>query len=84
MYYQTGHLPYYKDGMFPFMEMKESEEDETSEAYVLRPMNVLIIVFASQKDPTESYPLDLQNTVTCTDTKILVLCLACSLYVVCA
>ncbi len=61
MYYQTGHLPYYKDGMFPFMEMKESEEDETSEAYVLRPMNCPHHhrVFASQKRSYRELPVRL-------------------------
>ena len=61
MYYQTGHLPYYKDGMFPFMEMKESEEDQTSEAYVLRPMNCPHHhrVFASQKRSYRELPLRL-------------------------
>jgi threonyl-tRNA synthetase len=45
LYYKTGHLPYYKDGMFPFMEMKEHKEGpdgekvEVTESYVLRPMN---------------------------------------------
>ena len=61
MYYQTGHLPYYKDGMFPFMEMKESEEDDTSEAYVLRPMNCPHHhrVFASQKRSYRELPVRL-------------------------
>jgi len=61
MYYQTGHLPYYKDGMFPFMEMKESEDDETSEAYVLRPMNCPHHhrVFASQKRSYRDLPVRL-------------------------
>ena len=61
MYYQTGHLPYYKEGMFPFMEMKESEEDETSEAYVLRPMNCPHHhrVFASQKRSYRELPVRL-------------------------
>ena len=61
MYYQTGHLPYYKDGMFPFMDMKESEDDETSEAYVLRPMNCPHHhrVFASQKRSYRELPVRL-------------------------
>ena len=33
LYEKTGHLPYYKDGMFPFMKMEEEEE------YCLKPMN---------------------------------------------
>ena len=61
MYYQTGHLPYYKEGMFPFMEMKESEEDQKSEAYVLRPMNCPHHhrVFASQMRSYRDLPLRL-------------------------
>ena len=32
LYEKTGHLPYYKEGMFPFMEMEDEE-------YCLKPMN---------------------------------------------
>ena len=39
LYEQTGHLPYYADGMFPFMEIKEHEADTESVKYVLKPMN---------------------------------------------
>ncbi len=39
LYEKTGHLPYYKEGMFPFMEVKENEEDGHHTNYVLRPMN---------------------------------------------
>ena len=41
LYYATGHLPYYKDGMFPFMQVtdKTNEGEEVSEEYVLKPMN---------------------------------------------
>lgn len=41
LYRTTGHLPYYKEGMFPFMQMKEDSEDGESvtEEYVLKPMN---------------------------------------------
>lgn len=42
LYWKTGHLPYYAEGMYPFMELKESSEDgeeEVREQYVLRPMN---------------------------------------------
>ncbi len=61
MYYKTGHLPYYKEGMFPFMELKESEESETNEAYVLRPMNCPHHhrVFASQKRSYRELPIRL-------------------------
>lgn len=42
LYHKTGHLPYYKDGMFPFMEMVETTNEkgeEIKESYALRPMN---------------------------------------------
>ena len=41
LYYQTGHLPYYKDSIFPPMELVEVSEkgDEVKESYYLRPMN---------------------------------------------
>src|SRR5262245_43597115 len=42
LYYRTGHLPYYAENMFPFMEVKEKGEEgeaEIRESYVLRPMN---------------------------------------------
>jgi len=42
LYHQTGHLPYYAEGMYPFMELKETAEDgteEVRETYALRPMN---------------------------------------------
>ena len=45
LYYKTGHLPYYKEGMYPFMEMKEEREtadgtvEVVKETYCLRPMN---------------------------------------------
>lgn len=45
LYEKTGHLPYYADGMYPFMELKEEVETESGiaevvkETYVLKPMN---------------------------------------------
>lgn len=41
LYHQTGHLPYYADGMYPAMELTEHHEDGevVKEAYMLRPMN---------------------------------------------
>jgi len=46
LYYQTGHLPYYADSMYPILELKEevASEDGTTtevvkEAYCLKPMN---------------------------------------------
>jgi threonyl-tRNA synthetase len=42
LYYRSGHLPYYADGMYPPMEVLERTEEggeAVREAYVLRPMN---------------------------------------------
>ncbi len=46
LYYQTGHLPYYQEHMYPVMEVKDhgaggsdTGQDHTKESYVLRPMN---------------------------------------------
>jgi threonyl-tRNA synthetase len=45
LYHKTGHLPYYAEGMYPFMELKERREtdegteEEVKETYVLKPMN---------------------------------------------
>lgn len=41
LFFQSGHLPYYADDMYPPMELTEQSEDgETiKEAYVLKPMN---------------------------------------------
>jgi len=42
LYYTSGHLPYYADGMYPPMELVERNEDGTGtvkESYRLRPMN---------------------------------------------
>lgn len=45
LYYKSGHLPYYREGMYPFMELKESHEtasgviQEVRDEYVLKPMN---------------------------------------------
>jgi threonyl-tRNA synthetase len=46
LYYQSGHLPYYQEHMYPIMEVREHVSDAADgdretikEAYVLRPMN---------------------------------------------
>ena len=40
LYYKSGHLPYYSDGMYPQMEVGYLEGDqEIRAAYALRPMN---------------------------------------------
>jgi threonyl-tRNA synthetase len=67
LYYKTGHLPYYKDSMFPLMEMRDtvtSEDGETSEvteSYVLKPMNCPHHhrIFASRKRSYRELPLRL-------------------------
>ena len=38
LYRQTGHLPYYRESMFPFMQIR-SEDGEVKEEYCLKPMN---------------------------------------------
>jgi threonyl-tRNA synthetase len=61
LFYKTGHLPYYKQHMYPFMELKEAEADEVSEQYVLRPMNCPFHhkVFAARKRSYRELPLRL-------------------------
>ncbi|MFT5685629.1 MAG: threonyl-tRNA synthetase [Myxococcota bacterium] len=67
LYYKTGHLPYYKDGMYPFMELKEQREtadgtiEEIKEAYCLRPMNCPHHhkIFAARKRSYRDLPLRL-------------------------
>lgn len=45
LYYQTGHLPYYAESMYPMMELKEMHDgeggvtEEIKETYALKPMN---------------------------------------------
>ncbi len=39
MYLTSGHLPYYKESMFPPMELKESGDDQAGERYYLKAMN---------------------------------------------
>lgn len=41
LYYRSGHLPYYKDSMFPPMELEEQTADGTriKESFYLKPMN---------------------------------------------
>ena len=38
LYYKTGHLPYYKESMYPMMQVEGAEEG-IKEEYVLKPMN---------------------------------------------
>ncbi len=42
LYYKTGHLPYYAEGMYPMMDVgtsQEMKEGDEVEKYCLRPMN---------------------------------------------
>jgi threonyl-tRNA synthetase len=42
LYFQTGHLPYYSEGLYPAMELKEQgegDEEIVRERYRLKPMN---------------------------------------------
>ena len=68
LYYQTGHLPYYADHMYPLMELKEeriSEDGETTEVvkevYCLKPMNCPHHhrIFAARKRSYRDLPLRL-------------------------
>ncbi len=63
LYYQTGHLPYYKDHIYPIMELKEqTEEGEVvREAYCLKPMNCPHHhrIYASRKRSYRELPLRL-------------------------
>ncbi len=59
LYHKTGHLPYYKEGMFPTMELNEGEDNK--ESYVLRPMNCPHHhkVFGSRKKSYRDLPVRL-------------------------
>ncbi len=63
LYYQTGHLPYYKEHIYPIMELKEeSDEGEVvKEAYCLKPMNCPHHhkIFAARKRSYRDLPLRL-------------------------
>lgn len=66
LYYQTGHLPYYQEGMYPLMELKENREGENGpqtikESYALKPMNCPHHhrVFAARKRSYRELPLRL-------------------------
>lgn len=63
LYYQTGHLPYYKDSIYPIMELKEQGEagEVVREAYCLKPMNCPHHhrIFAARKRSYRDLPLRL-------------------------
>jgi threonyl-tRNA synthetase len=68
LYYQTGHLPYYADSMYPVMELQEEQESEdgqttqvVKEAYCLKPMNCPHHhrIFAARKRSYRDLPIRL-------------------------
>ena len=67
LYYKTGHLPYYKEGMYPFMELKEERKTDAGtveavkETYCLKPMNCPHHhkIFAARKRSYRDLPLRL-------------------------
>jgi threonyl-tRNA synthetase len=64
LYYQTGHMPYYAEHMYPPMELRERSEDGqevVKETYALRPMNCPHHhrVFAARKRSYRDLPLRL-------------------------
>ncbi len=69
LYHTTGHLPYYKEGMFPFMEIRETSREggEVVEEYVLKPMNCPHhhLIFASEKRSYRDLPLRLAEYGIC-------------------
>jgi threonyl-tRNA synthetase len=69
LYRTTGHLPYYKDSMFPFMEIRETtrEGGEVVEEYVLKPMNCPHhhLIFDAQKHSYRDLPIRLAEYGHC-------------------
>ena len=67
LYHKTGHLPYYKEGMYPFMKIKEGEGDEDTTTYVLKPMNCPHhhMIFGSEKRSYRDLPLRLAEYGHC-------------------
>ena len=66
LYHRSGHLPYFQEGMYPFMEVIEDADSDKAEAlvkdeYVLRPMNCPHHhqVYASQPRSYRDLPLRL-------------------------
>ncbi|WFB37049.1 threonine--tRNA ligase [Kiritimatiellota bacterium B12222] len=69
LYHTTGHLPYYKEGMFPFMEFKETtrEGGEILEEYVIKPMNCPHhhLIFGAEKHSYRDLPIRLAEYGMC-------------------
>jgi threonyl-tRNA synthetase len=67
LYHRTGHLPYYQEGMYPLMELREETETEEGkvevvrETYALKPMNCPHHhkIFAARKRSYRDLPLRL-------------------------
>jgi len=61
LYYTSGHLPYYKDDMYPSMKLDNNEE------YFLKPMNCPHhhMIFASKQRSYKDLPLRLAEYGTC-------------------
>ncbi|MEK7112261.1 MAG: threonine--tRNA ligase [Patescibacteria group bacterium] len=61
LYYTSGHLPYYKDDMYPPMKLDDGEE------YYLKPMNCPHhhMIYASQPRSYKDLPLRLAEYGTC-------------------
>jgi threonyl-tRNA synthetase len=62
LYHTSGHLPYYKDDMYPPMKLDESDEE-----YFLKPMNCPHhhMIFDSQQHSYRDLPLRLAEYGTC-------------------
>lgn len=67
LYHKTGHLPYYEEGMYPFMHIKEGEGDEGTTTYVLKPMNCPHhhMIFGAEKRSYRDLPLRLAEYGHC-------------------
>lgn len=73
LYVKSGHLPYYKDGMYPFMELKgtakteDGSEQVIKETYALKPMNCPHHhkIYAARKRSYRDLPLRLAEYGLC-------------------
>jgi threonyl-tRNA synthetase len=64
LYYRSGHLPYYQEHMYPFMDLVERDDagnEQVRDQYVLRPMNCPHhhLVFAARPRSYRDLPLRL-------------------------
>ncbi len=73
LYEKSGHLPYYKEGMYPFMELKgtretaDGTEEVVKETYALKPMNCPHHhkIYAARKRSYRDLPLRLAEYGMC-------------------